>query len=292
MQRFQLNILGERINPGFKSTRALFDNEDFAGIQALAVKQVEAGAFALNVNVGSRALNDPQFMAEVVRAIQAVVSVPLSFDFPSADVQEVCLKTYDQEKAGGKLPIINSIAETRWDLMDLLKIRPFRVILMGTERLEAGVAKPNKSGEEIAATARRATQRLVREHGMKISDVFVDISVSALVADTMGLTRSTLDGIRLIGSDPDLKGINISGGLSNIGQQLPPKAADGTDLKHQLECAFLTLAVPFGMNTVLGTPWRNYQPLPSDNYVLDAFRNFIEMTGSNALRQVRRFYKA
>ena len=292
MQGFKLNILGERINPGFKSTRALFDNEDFAGIQALAVKQVEAGAFALNVNCGTRAKSDPQFMAEVIRAIQAVVAVPLSFDFPSADVQEICLKCYDQEKAGGQTPIINSIAETRWDLMDLLKIRPFRVILMGTERLEDGVAKPNKSGAEIAATAKRATMRLVHEHGLKISDVFVDISVSALIADTTGMTRATLEGIRAIGSDPELKGINISGGLSNIGQQLPPKAADGSNLKELLECAFLTLAVPCGMNTVLGTPWRNYQPLPEDNFVLETFRNFIELTGSNALRQVRRFYKA
>jgi 5-methyltetrahydrofolate--homocysteine methyltransferase len=32
--------------------------------------------------------------------------------------------------------------------------------------------------------------------------------------------------------------------------------------------AFLTLAVPNGFNTVLGTPWRDYQPLPENNYVL------------------------
>jgi 5-methyltetrahydrofolate--homocysteine methyltransferase len=290
MNTFKLKVLGERINPGFKSTRALFDNEDFAGIQALAVKQVEAGAFALNVNVGTRAKSDPQFMAEVIRAIQAVVSVPLSFDFPSAEVQEICLKSYDQEKAGGQLPIINSIAETRWDLMDLLRIRPFRVILMGTERLEDGVAKPNRSGEEIAATAKRAARRLVHDHGLKLSDVFVDISVSAMIADTTGLTRATLEGIRMIGSDPELKGINISGGLSNIGQQLPPKAADGSDLKEQLECAFLTAAVPCGMNTVLGTPWRNYRPLAADNFVLETFTGFLDLTGSKALRQVRRFY--
>jgi 5-methyltetrahydrofolate--homocysteine methyltransferase len=292
MQGFKLNILGERINPGFKSTRALFDNEDFAGIQALAVKQVEAGAFALNVNVGSRALHDSQFMVEVIRAIQAVVSVPLSFDFPNAEVQEVCLKAYDQEKAGGELPIINSIAETRWDLVELLKIRPFRVILMSTERLEDGVAKPNRNGAEIAATAKRATLRLVREHGLKVSDVFVDISVSALIADTTGMTRATLDGIRLIGSDPELKGINISGGLSNIGQQMPVNAADGSNLKEQLEFAFLTLAAPYGMNTVLGTPWRGYKPLEPDNYVLQTLKEFIELTGGKALRQVRRFYTA
>ncbi len=292
MQGFQLNVLGERINPGFKSSRALFDNEDFAGIQALAVKQVEAGAFALNVNVGSRALHDAQFMVEVIRAIQAVVSVPLSFDFPNAEVQEVCLKAYDQEKAGGQLPIINSIAETRWELVNLLKIRPFRVILMSTERLEDGVAKPNRNGEEIAATAKRATQRLVKEHDMNVSDVFVDISVSALIADTTGMTRATLEGIRLIGSDPELKGINISGGLSNIGQQMPVNAADGSNLKEQLEFAFLTLAVPYGMNTVLGTPWRGYRPLGTDNYVLQTLKEFIELEGSKALRQVRRFYKA
>jgi 5-methyltetrahydrofolate--homocysteine methyltransferase len=292
MTKFNLNILGERINPGFKSSRALFDNEDFEGIQALAVKQVEAGAFALNVNVGTRAKNDPTFMAEVIRAIQAVVSVPLSFDFPNAEVQEICLKSYDQEKARGALPIINSIAETRWDLMELQKIRPFRVILMGTERLEDGVAKPNKTGAEIAVTAKRAATRLVREHGMGIGDIFVDISVSALIADTTGLTRATLDGIGMIGSDPELKGINISGGLSNIGQQLPAKAADGTNLKEQLEFAFLTLAVPLGMNTVLGTPWRGYEPLPERNFVLETLREFLDMTGSRALRQVRRFYKA
>jgi 5-methyltetrahydrofolate--homocysteine methyltransferase len=291
MKEFHLNILGERINPGFKSTRALFDTEDFPGIQALAVKQVEAGAFALNVNVGPRAKSDPQFMAEVIRAIQAVVSVPLSFDFPGADVQEVCLKAYDQGKAGGQMPIINSIAETRWDLLDLLKIRPFKVILMGTERLEDGVAKPNKTGAEIAATAKRATLRMVRDHGMTVSDLYVDISVSALIADTTGMTRATLDGIRLIGSDPDLKGINISGGLSNIGQQLPVNAADGSNLKEQLEFAFLTLAVPSGMNTVLGTPWRAYKPLDDDNFVLNTFKGFIDLTGSNALRQVRKFYK-
>jgi 5-methyltetrahydrofolate--homocysteine methyltransferase len=292
MQKFKLNVLGERINPGFKSTRALFENEDFAGIQALAVRQVEAGAFALNVNAGTRAMKDPQFMAEVIRAIQAVVSVPLSFDFPNAEVQEVCLKAYDQEKAGGELPIINSIAETRWELMDLLKIRPFRVILMGTERLEDGVGTPNKTGQEIAATAKRSSLRLVRDHGLRLSDVFVDISVSALIADTTGMTRATLEGIRLIGSDPDLAGINISGGLSNIGQQLPSKAADGSALKEQLECAFLTVAVPAGMNTVLGTPWKEYRPLPEDNYVMQTFRDFIELTGGKALRQVRRFYRS
>jgi 5-methyltetrahydrofolate--homocysteine methyltransferase len=293
---FKLQIIGERINPGFKSTKALFDNEDLLGIQALAVRQAEAGARWLNVNVGARALTDTEWMARVIRAIQEVVTVPLSFDFPSKKVQEICLKAYDASKANGTLPIVNSITEHRWDLMELYGEYAFKVVLMASERLEevdgAMVAKGNKSAEEIYSTARRCALRLMNDYGMPADDIFIDMSVSAIIADTQSLNRSTVDAIRRIGEDPDLRGVHMMGGLSNIGQQLPPKASDGSDLKHSLENAFLTITVPLGFDTVLGTPWRGYEQLPEDNYVLTTYRNFLEQNGSNALRAVRKFYKA
>jgi len=289
---FDIKIIGERINPGFKSTRALFDNSDIAGIQALAVRQAEAGASYLNVNIGARALTEPEFMADVIRAIQAVVALPLSFDFPSLEVQEMCLKCYDQARAGGRLPIVNSITEHRWEAMTLYKRHPFKVIVMASERMEAGTARGNKTAAEISSTAKRAALRLQRDHGMSMDDIFIDMSVSAIVADREGLNRGTLDAIAIIGADPDLRGIHMMGGLSNVGQQLPAKAADGSDLKHGLENAFLTLAVPRGFDTVLGTPWRGYAPLAEDNYVLSAYRNFLERSGSDALRAVRKLYKA
>lgn len=290
---FDIRIIGERINPGFKSTKRLFEESDLPGIQALAVKQAEAGAAYLNVNIGARALTDTGFMAEAIRAIQEVVTIPLSFDFPSKAVQSVCLAAYDRKRAGGAMPIVNSITEHRWDLMDLYgEHGPFKVILMASERVEDGVAKGNKTAEEVYQTARRGALRLVKDHGMSLDDVFVDMSVSAIIADTAGLNRATLDAVKAIGGDPELKGIHMMGGLSNIGQQMPPKAVDGSDLKHALECAFLTLAVPHGFDTVLGTPWRSYAPLPEDSYVLQAYRTFLEQSGSNALRAVRKFYKA
>lgn len=289
---FDIRIIGERINPGFKSTKALFDNQDIAGIQALAVKQADAGASWLNVNIGARAMTDPQWMATVIRAIQDVTDVPLSFDFPSQKVQRVCLESYDPAKAGGRLPIVNSITEHRWDLMDLYGEFRFKVILMASERVEDGRALGNKTAEEIHATARRASLRLIEEHGLAADDIFIDMSVSAIIADTEGLNRATLDAIGRIGADAALKGVHMMGGVSNIGQQLPAKAVDGSDLKHALECAFLTLAVPLGFDTVLGTPWRHYEPLPDDHHVLKTYRHFLEQSGTNALRAVRKFYKA
>ena len=169
---------------------------------------------------------------------------------------------------------------------------PFKVIVMASERMENGAAKSNKTADEIASTARRAALRLQNDYGMALDDIYIDISVSAVVADTNGLHRATLDAIRKLHDDPQLQGLHIMGGLTNIGQQLPPKAADGSDLKLSLECAFLTLAVPLGFDTILCTPWRNYHPLADDNYVLAAYKNILEQSGSNALRAVRKLYRA
>src|SRR5476651_575171 len=135
-----------------------------AGVQALAKRQVDAGAAALDFTIGPRAKEDPKFLLEVIRAVQAAVTAPLCFDYPEPAVQEVCLKAYDAGKAGGAKPIINSMAETRWHMTDLLRIRPCRVMLMASERLEDGIGKPNKTAAEIAGTAKRAALRLAREH--------------------------------------------------------------------------------------------------------------------------------
>jgi 5-methyltetrahydrofolate--homocysteine methyltransferase len=287
---FGIGMIGDRINPGFKSTKALLDAEDLAGVQALAVKQVEAGASALDVTIGPRGSTDFEYLAKVVRAIQEAVPVSLCFDSPSAQVQEVCFKAYDRARGGPAL--INSITEQRWEIMDLYKnYGPFKVIVMASERMEDGIAKQNKTADEIASTAKRAALRLQNDYGMALDDIYIDISVSAVVADTNGLHRATLDAIRMLHTDPKLPGLHIMGGLTNIGQQLPPKAADGSDLKLLLECAFLTLAVPLGFDTILCTPWRNYHTLPDDNYVLAAYKNIIEQTGSNALRAVRKLYR-
>ncbi len=290
---FNLIVIGDRINPGFKTVKVLVDNNDLAGIQALALKQVEAGASYLDVTIGPRAVNDSAFLEETIRAIQAVTTVPLCLDSPSIAIQSVGLKTYDRARASGALPLLNSITEHRWEIMDLYKpLGPFKVIVMASERVEDGVPKANKTAGEIVSTAIRAALRLQADYGIPMDDIFIDISISAVVADTTGLHRATLEAVRTIRVDPAVRGIHIMGGLTNIGQQLPAKAADGSDLKLSLECAFLTLAVPLGFDAVLATPWRLLRPLPDENYVLAAYKNFLEQSGSNALRAVRKFYRS
>ena len=284
-------IIGERINPGFKSTKALFETEDIAGIQELALRQAKAGAAYLNVNTGSIGEHKPEFAAEVVRAIQAVVDVPLSFDSASPPLQEVYLKTFDASRAQGRKPMINSIAETRLHMMELLKIRPCKVILMASERLENGAGRRNLKSADVVSVAQRLLQH-TDALGVPHDDVLVDVSISAMAADSEGAIRMALEAIRQIGTLPDLKGVHITGGLSNIGQQLPPKAVDGSDLKMKLECAFLTVATPLGFDTLLATPWKEYRLLPDEDFVLREFKEFIALDGVAALRRVRKLYRA
>jgi cobalamin-dependent methionine synthase I len=286
-----LTVIGERINPGFRSTQALFEDEDFPGIQALAVRQARSGASYLNVNAGTKALADPRFMVEVVRAIQAVVDKPLSLDCPDYAVLEAVLQAYDADKAGGAKPIINSISESRWHLAELLRLRPCKVILMSSEQMRDGRMVPNRSGAEVHEVARRKVRKLVDAYGLRNDDFFVDVSIATLAADTEGLIKMALDGIRLVRQDPELAGVHIMGGLSNLPQHLPDKAADGSDLKLQLECAFLTVAMPTGFDTVLGTPWRGYRLLPDDNFVLREFRRIVELRDSDALMAVVELYQ-
>jgi cobalamin-dependent methionine synthase I len=288
-----LKIIGERINPGFASSKALLEAEDIPGLQKLALDQARKGANYLTINVGDKATQNPGFLAELIRAVQAVANVPLAFDYPSAAVQELCLKTYNAALAGGHKPIVNSISELRMEMLDLLRICPLRLAVMASERIENGLEAPNNTPEEIHDTARRMVRRILSAgRGMTPDDILIDVSLFPLASDIEGRTRRSLEAIRLIGADPDLAGVHQLVGLSNLGILLPKTALDGSRLSTSLESAFLTQAMPLGLDTILGTPGREYQILPEDNFVLRGFRETIAADGFESLLCLRKLYQA
>jgi len=286
----ELIIIGDRINPGFKSTKSLIDHEDIAGLQALAVRQARAGAHYLDVTIGQRGGEDPQFLTKVIKALQDAVQVPLCFDYPNLAIQETCLKAYDPAKARGRKPLVNSLAETRLEMLELIKVRPFEAVVMASEYLDGGVPKPARKCEDVVRVARRLSDILIRSHGFAAGEIFIDITINSLVSDTQGLTRMALDAIRRIRQDPALRGVHIMGGLTNIGNMLPPLEFDGVRLGRLMESAFLTAAVPLGFDTIMGTPWNPFAILPADNIVLQTFKEVTESTGLDAIRRLRKLW--
>lgn len=292
MTELDLTVIGDRINPGFKSTRAMIEANDLGALQALAVRQRDAGATYLDLTLGPRAREDTPFLIEVIKAVQDAVATPLCFDDPSLAVQTVCLQTYDQDRAGGERAMVNSIAETRWELAGLMDIGPVKFIMMSSERVEDGARKQNKTADEQVMTAKRMADKLLAmDRGLTLDDLIVDVAVNAISSDTEGLTRASLETIRRIGADPDLEGIHMSCGLSNLAAQLPNPEIDGIGLKLGLECAFLTQAVAYGFDMVLATPWRDFRILEDDHPIMTAFREIIALEGLDALRRLRRLYR-
>ncbi len=242
-----LTIIGERINPGFRSSKVLLDEKDLDGIRRLAISQAEKGAGFLTINVGTAATEDPGFLVDVIHTVQDATDLPLSFDYPSKEVQETCLGAYDPAKANGRKPIVNSVSELRLEMLDLLGSQPVRVVLMASERVEDGEKIANGTAEEVHATAARLTERVMQcGRGIEPDDILIDVSLGPLSADTEGMTKQAIESIRLIGADPALEGVHTIVGLSNLSVMLPKRAVDGSPLKVGLESAFLSMAMPLG----------------------------------------------
>ena len=73
-------ILGENIHIISEKVKAALIEKDSRFFQELAVKQVEAGAQALDFNLGPRKKDGEVIFPWMVELVEQVVDVPLSFD--------------------------------------------------------------------------------------------------------------------------------------------------------------------------------------------------------------------
>jgi len=287
-----LTIVGERINPGFPKSKELLENKDIDALAGLAVSQVRNGAGFLTINIGDNPLEHIDFLQDLIMSVQNVVDVPLSFDSPDPAVQEICLKVYDPEKAKGRKPIVNSVNEERWEMFDLYKIQPFRVVIMASERLEDGQKKQNRQSADIVETARHITEKIMGgTHEIGRDEIYIDVSLGPMATDSEGLTGIAVDAIKQIGADPAFRDMHMIVGLSNLSIMLPSKAADGSPLRVQLDSAFLTRTMPYGLDTILGTPGRVYRVLPEDNFVLKGFDEAISLGGFESIMRIQQLYR-
>jgi 5-methyltetrahydrofolate corrinoid/iron sulfur protein methyltransferase len=97
-------IIGENIHIMSPRVKEALANKDKRFFQDLAVRQVEAGANALDLNVGPQKKAGPEVMTWLVNTIQEVVDIPLSFDTTNLEAIEAGLRLAKQQA------IINSVS--------------------------------------------------------------------------------------------------------------------------------------------------------------------------------------
>lgn len=283
-----LTIIGESINDSVPSTKQLFDAGDIDGILELARMQDTGGAEYIDVNIGSR---PPEFMADLVVQLQRVTAKPLSIDTPDPAIAEAGLRAYDPQKAGGRKPILNSVTALRAEMFSLSKIQPFMPILLVSEQLVDGQSRPCHTAEETYQAARHLVQAFLSAvPGATKADCIIDPGIAPLGSDSQGNIHRLLRAMEMIHADPFFEGCHASVGLSNFTVMLPTKRKDGSPVKGPLESAFLTKAMPLGLDMIIGSVKRKYELLPPDHPAMICLEDCLKASGYDVLLRVREFY--
>ena len=84
----------------------------------------------------------------------------------------------------------------------------------------------------------------------------------------------------------------MSVGLSNFTVMLPPKRQNGSPIRNPLENALLTLAVPLGLDHVIGSVRRNYELLSADDPAMACISDCLKLSGFESIMRVQQFYSA
>jgi cobalamin-dependent methionine synthase I len=284
-----LTIIGESINDSVPSTHTLFEENNLDGIVDLAGLQAAKGAAYIDVNVGPRS---PGFMVAVIRKIQERISLPLSIDTPDCAIAAAALEAYDAGRAGNQRPILNSISEARLEMFDMYAQQPFIPVLLVTEGMnDSGEMMLNTTAERIHATAKSLVESArKRMPHMTNGQVILDPGIMPIGSDSKGDFRRLMDAIALIHQDKDLAGVNMSVGLSNFTAMLPSKRADGSPAKGPLENAFLTMAMPMGLNIIIGSVKRHYALLTDDDPALQCLKDVLKLEGVEAVMRVMLYF--
>jgi 5-methyltetrahydrofolate corrinoid/iron sulfur protein methyltransferase len=228
-------IIGERINGMFKDVEEAIRRNDKKVIVELARKQLEAGANALDVNVGPAAANSIEAMEWLVNTIGEVTDATLAIDTTKPDVMEAGLRL-----CKGK-SIVNSIQGSQKKMDTFLPLASkYKSAVICLTINEKGIPNDAPSRTEIAATLLTACL----ERGINVNDIFID-AVILPVSATQEHSKEVLETIRQIKllSDPAPKTIL---GLSNVSQK--------TRDRSLVNSVFMAMAVAAGLDAAILDP--------------------------------------
>lgn len=227
-------IIGERINPTRRkelSEKVL--SGDFSIVREDAIRQVEAGASILDINMGIPGADEAHLMRMAVLEAQSAVDVPLMIDSSNPEVVEAGLKAFS-----GKA-IINSISGEKKKLNTLIPIaKKYGAAILALTVDETGVPK---TAEGKLAIASKIVNLAVKA-GIRREDIIVDCVVSTVAAEP----EAAMETLRAIGLIKKKLGVATILGVSNVSHGLP--------LRTTINAAFLSMAVAQGLDAAIANP--------------------------------------
>lgn len=204
-------LIGERINPaGKKKLAESLKTGHMEIVKQEAIKQVEAGADVLDVNVTVFGLDEAPILPKAVAAVMEVVDVPLCIDSANAEALRAALKIYK-----GK-PLINSVSGEEKSLERVLPlVKEYGAAVVGLTQDDNGIPKDATTRIAIAEKIVNRAEQM----GIPGEDVVIDCLALAVGADP----NSAVTAIETIRTIKERLGVNMTLGASNISFGMPDR---------------------------------------------------------------------
>lgn len=229
-----LHLIGERINPtGKKRLKEALRKKDISYVLKEGLKQIEAGADILDVNVGLPEIDEADMMQKVVQELQGIVTAPLQIDSVNIAAIETGARYYNGR------PLINSVNGKAESMSEVFPIaKKYGAVVLGLTLDETGI--PDTAEKRLAVAEKII--KTAASYGIPKEDVMIDPLVLTASAQ-QAQVQVTLDTIRLI---REKLGVLTVAGLSNVSFGLPNREV--------LNGAFLAAAVGAGLNAPIVNP--------------------------------------
>jgi cobalamin-dependent methionine synthase I len=232
-------IIGENIHIISEKVKAALMEKDASFFQEQAVKQVEAGANALDINLGPRKKDGEEVFPWIVQTVEAVVDVPLCFDSTNLLGIEAGLKKITKAQ-----PIINSTSAEpeRLEKVPLLA-KQYNTRLIALTMGSSGI--PIAADERVNIAVEKLIPRMIE----------IDYPIKDLIIDPLVLTVSgcqeycphLIEAVRTLQYAWDPSPV-ISVGLSNVSNSVP---TENRPFINRVYCAML---MGVGLRTMIANP--------------------------------------
>ena len=237
-------IIGENIHIISEKVKEALANRDAEFFMDLAVRQVEAGANCVDINLGPRKKDYAEVFPWIVQAIESVVDVPLCIDTTNVDGMEAALQKITKAQ-----PILNSTSaepERLEKIPALAKKYNAKVIAltMGT----SGIPVEADARVEIAVST-------IIPHLMEIDFPMENLIIDPLVLTTSGCQQycpQLIEAVRMLKYAWDPAPM-VSVGLSNVSNSVP------NENRPLINRVYLAMLMGVGLEMMIANPFDQKQ---------------------------------
>ncbi len=231
-------LIGENIHIIAPPVKQAIEARDARAIQEMAVRQVEAGAAVIDLNIGPQKKHGHEVMPWIVQAVQEVVDVPLSLDTTNLAAMkaglEVCKQPAMLNSASADPDRLDSV-------MQLAAAHDARVIA-----LTMGVDGIPTTADGRGGIAMEALLPAAEAAGIPMPDVFLDPLVLTVTCN-QDVAEAAVDAIRIFTQLSDPPPTTVVG-LSNVSNGCP------SAIRSLINRTYLVMLMAAGLDAAIADP--------------------------------------